>query len=147
MTDTAALAASALLVAAASGWDIGKRIIPNRLTVLAALAGIGYQGIVHGPAGLLWSLSGAATGFGVLLVLYVLKGIGAGDVKLFGALGAWVGPGMILQTAMYAVLLAGAVGLVWALASRWRIRGISFPFMIAVLPAYAAAAASESGWL
>ena len=52
--------------------------IPNRLTATFIIAGIVYQSVMFGMSGGIQSVLGAAAGFMPLLVLYVLKGIGAG---------------------------------------------------------------------
>src|SRR5262249_27029843 len=54
------------------------------------------------------SLVGAIAGFGLLLVFYLMGGIGAGDVKLLSALGAWLGLPLIIWVFIAASLAAGA---------------------------------------
>jgi prepilin peptidase CpaA len=56
----------------------------------------------------LFGLAGLATGLGLFLVLYVFAGIGAGDVKLMGAVGAIVGPYGALLSGALAILVGGA---------------------------------------
>ena len=57
-------------------------------TVVGAVSG-GWSGF---GGGLLTAMAGFGVGFGILLVLWLIGGGGAGDVKLIGALGAWMGP-------------------------------------------------------
>ena len=71
--------------------DLKRRRIPNWLTVTATVLGISWNLSEQGTAGLLMSLGGFATGFGILLVLWLIGGGGGGDVKLMGAVGAWLG--------------------------------------------------------
>src|SRR5262249_593449 len=55
------------------------------------------DGVVLGALdGLLWTLAGFGTGFGLFFVMWFLGTCGGGDVKLFAALGAWVGPRLSL---------------------------------------------------
>lgn len=83
----------------AAVWDFRTKRIPNWLTVPAFVAAIVYHvvvGAINGGwsglgSGLLTALGGFAVGFGILLVLWLIGGGGAGDVKLMGALGAWLG--------------------------------------------------------
>jgi prepilin peptidase CpaA len=90
--------------------------IPNLLTVPLLLSGFAYHAITGGGAGLQASLFGAAFGFGVIFVLYLVGGMGAGDVKLMTAIGAWLQAEATLHVFVVAALLMGAysiVMLVW----------------------------------
>ncbi len=71
--------------------DLKNRRIPNWLTVSSAVAGLAWHLWSGGLAGAGTSLGGFATGFGLLLLLWVIGGGGGGDVKLMGAVGAWLG--------------------------------------------------------
>ena len=71
--------------------DLRDRRIPNWLTVSAAVLGLVWHITQGGLAGLGTSLGGFATGFGLLLLLWLVGGGGGGDVKLMGAVGAWLG--------------------------------------------------------
>jgi prepilin peptidase CpaA len=80
------------LVGAAAAYDIPYRRIPNWLTASGALCGLGMNAFLYqGWPGLRLSLGGLALGFGAYFVLYMLRAMGAGDVKLMGAIGAMVG--------------------------------------------------------
>jgi len=78
-----------LLVIAAviDGW---KLKVPNRLTYPMIFAGWAYSGAFFGWEGFVWSLAGTAAGLALLLPLYFIGGMGAGDVKLLAGVGAWV---------------------------------------------------------
>ena len=89
--------------------DYRTRRLPNWLTVTAFFAALIVHTAIGGLTGLGLSLSGFATGFSILLVLWLLGGGGGGDVKLMGALGAWLGPLLTLR-----VFLVSAVVLVIA---------------------------------
>jgi prepilin peptidase CpaA len=84
------LAAALVLVAAVT--DIRSRRIPNWLTLLGVLVGLSLNGVTYGLAGVRNSLGGMLLGFSAYLILYLLRAMGAGDVKLMAALGAIVGP-------------------------------------------------------
>jgi prepilin peptidase CpaA len=71
--------------------DVRTRRIPKWLTITCALLGLAYHATSAGLPGLAVSLGGFATGFGVLLVLWLSGAGGGGDVKMMGAVGAWLG--------------------------------------------------------
>jgi len=70
--------------------DLKTGRIPNWITVPGAVLGLALQSYHDGFQGALSSLVGAALGVGIFMVLYLAGGMGAGDVKLFGAVGALV---------------------------------------------------------
>lgn len=65
--------------------------IPNKLTVPFFVAGLIYQIAFFGLNGFVDGLQGFAVGFGTYLLLFMVAGGGGGDVKLVGALSAWLG--------------------------------------------------------
>jgi len=85
------------LVLGAAVYDVRYRRIPNWLTASGVVVGLaintflGRFNISPGWAGLRFSLAGFALGFGAYFVLYALRAMGAGDVKMMGAVGAMVG--------------------------------------------------------
>lgn len=110
--------AAILLLVIALMWDVRVMRIPNWLTVTACMAGWLYHWIAGGAAGLGSTLAGTAAGLVPLLILYLLQGIGAGDVKLFAALGAWIGAVLVFQVFIYSILFAGGIGLVIIIINR-----------------------------
>jgi prepilin peptidase CpaA len=100
------------LVIAAAAFDLHSRRIPNKLILLGLIAALPVQWIVHGGTAGLWlGLQGLATGIAVMLPFYLLRAFGAGDAKLMGAVGAFVGSSTVLLIAL-ATFLAGGL---WAL--------------------------------
>ena len=113
VTDPRTVVLFCLLVSAAI-IDVRSHRIPNRL-VLAGLAfGLVYSAFVPfwGKHGFLWSLGGAAIGFGVLFPFWLLRLMGAGDVKLMAAVGSLLG----LQAIPMALLVSLATSSVFAIA-------------------------------
>jgi prepilin peptidase CpaA len=86
LTAPLAIVLVASLIAAAT--DIWKFRVYNLLTFPLLFTGLAYHGW-YGEFGS--SLLGALLGFGALIVLHVLGGVGAGDVKLMAGVGAWLG--------------------------------------------------------
>lgn len=85
-----------LFTAVALVWDVKSRRIPNWLNLIGLILGLAFQTYQRGWDGLLFSLAGFGTGFGILFVLWIIGGGGGGDVKLMGAVGAWLGPYLTL---------------------------------------------------
>lgn len=94
-----------LIVTVATIWDARENRIPNWLTLPAIPAGILWHTLASQWAGLQFSLFGFAIGFGFFFILFAIGGGGGGDVKLMGALGAWLG----FQTTLTTILIATAI--------------------------------------
>jgi prepilin peptidase CpaA len=101
-----------LIIAAIT--DIRSHRIPNWLTFPAMIVGVGFNVISAGAAGFVFGLGGLLLGMGLLIVFYALGGMGAGDVKLMGAVGSMLGPQMVLWAAFYTAIFGGiyAVGVI-----------------------------------
>jgi prepilin peptidase CpaA len=109
------------LVTAAAWSDLRTRKIPNWITVPGAAIGLALQTWYGGFYGGLASLAGAALGLGIFLVLYIACGMGAGDVKLFSAVGAFVGPQTLIPVFVFTGLIGGIAAIALAI-SRGRFR-------------------------
>jgi len=110
-----AILGGAVLLAVLAGWtDYRSRRIPNWLTVPGLAVGIGVNVAATGWGGLKTSLLGAALGLLLLLPFVLLRSLGAGDWKLAGALGAFVGASVLVNLLAGSVFVAGimAVALV-----------------------------------
>jgi len=127
------------IASAACVTDLRTRRVPNVLTLGAAVAAMAFHAAGHGGSGLLFALFGWGLGLLVFLPLFALRGIGGGDVKLLAALGAWLGPSMVLWVAAFAAIAGGVFALivsakhgytrkafsnVWGLLSYWRVMGV-----------------------
>ena len=109
-----------MVLALAVRSDMLAHRIPNALTGTAACVGLLIQATQTGMPGLLTSLAGIAVGVGFMLPFYALRGMGAGDVKLMGAIGSFLGPQAVL-------LAAGATLVVGALYGLARVAAHFFP--------------------
>ncbi|MGI9101708.1 MAG: A24 family peptidase [Terriglobales bacterium] len=112
----AALAGAVALTAAIS--DVRQRRIPNALTYSSALAGIAVQTAAYGWRGLVSSVAGGVCFGGLLLVFYLIRAMGAGDVKLAAALGCIVGLGASVQVMLATAISGGIFAIVFMVWSR-----------------------------
>ncbi len=104
----------------AAGYDLKSRRIPNWLSFSILSSGLLLHFADAGMKGILFSLSGLAAGAGLLLLPYLLGGMGAGDLKLLAALGALVGAKGILAVFIISSLFGGAFAIA-ALVMRDRV--------------------------
>lgn len=100
-----------ILVGTAAGYDYKSRRIPNFITFSAMVLGLVLNTFQGGFKGLEESLLGLLLGGGLLLIPFVLGGMGAGDVKLLAAVGALAGPHFVFYTFIYAALAGGVMAL------------------------------------
>ncbi len=105
------LACTIICVVIAALSDVLTRKIPNWVTLPSVLVGMILNFSVHDVQGLLLSFLGLLTGFLLLFVFYLLGGMGAGDVKLLSAVGAFLGPRLVLYTFVWMALVGGAIAL------------------------------------
>lgn len=114
------IAVLALLLIAAAVIDYRTYRIPNWLTVTGLLVGLGLSAAVAArPAsGFLWALAGAATGLALLLPLYAMRMLGAGDVKLMAMVGAFLGLPETLPALLCVFLAGGLAALAFVVVHR-----------------------------
>lgn len=132
----------------ARGAWLGARGLPG--------AWFGWTGVAGGLGeGLCFALAGFAVGFGLFFALWILGTCGGGDVKLFAALGAWLGPLWTLYILLgtYVVVLVGYVGLGWLLhvarhgrKERQQQIAYSFPVALATIVILLWVCRGELGW-
>ncbi|MSV27134.1 MAG: prepilin peptidase [Bryobacterales bacterium] len=99
------------MVTAAAWTDLRNRRIPNWIPVSGAVLGLVLHAWSGGFYGAMTSLAGAALGLGIFIALYIAGGMGAGDVKLFSAVGALVGPQALIIVFIWTGLLGGVAAL------------------------------------
>ena len=137
--DPVASGMAAAVAVAAVVCDVRARRVPNTLTFPAAALALLYAAVSGGWPALGTSVLGLVAGIALFFPIFALGGMGAGDVKLMGALGAWLGPLAALWVALYGSLAGGvlAVGValghgylgtalrnLWMAVAIWRVSGV-----------------------
>jgi prepilin peptidase CpaA len=98
-------------------YDVRYRRIPNAFVLATLASGLIVNTIYGGLNGVLMSLGGCAIAFILMFVLHVFGAMGAGDVKLFAAVGSLTGANMVLPTFLVVILTGGALALLLTLRS------------------------------
>jgi prepilin peptidase CpaA len=110
-----ALVLGAALIAAVT--DVWKYKVYNLLTFPLLASGLLYHVVRGGSLGLTGSILGALVGFGLMILLYMMGGMGAGDVKFVTALGAWLGLPLTLYVLIVGCIAAGIYAAVLLVAA------------------------------
>jgi prepilin peptidase CpaA len=136
---TVARAAALIIALLGCVADLRTRRLPNVLTFGAAGAGLIFALVTGGWPGMGWAALGWIAGAAVWFPFFVLRGVGAGDVKLLGALGVWIGPVAAIWLALWSAVAGGVLAIavslshgytkqafanVWGLLTYWRVVGV-----------------------
>jgi prepilin peptidase CpaA len=103
-----------IVLAVATFTDLRNRRIPNWLVLPFLVAGIVVSVWFHGWHGLGQSFAGIGLGILIYGFLFWLGGMGAGDVKLCAAIGAWIGPSQLFIALILTAMAGGIMVLCWA---------------------------------
>lgn len=98
--------------------DLSTRRVPNPLTLLLAVCGVAFAASGLSGLSIGASLAGFALGLALMLPGHLFGATGAGDVKLFAALGALIGPAHIATAFVYTALAGGILAVVIAIRRR-----------------------------
>ena len=106
-----------LLVAVVT--DLRSRRIPNWLVFPFMGAGFVVRGWQQGWSGVGHGLEGMGLGALLFGVLFLMGGMGAGDVKLAAAIGVWIGPRQLFVALVMTALAGGIMAVVWAIRGKF----------------------------
>lgn len=90
-------------------YDVRYRRIPNTLVLATLLAGLAINTSFGGMQGIISSAGGFGLAFIPMFLMHIFGAMGAGDVKLFGAVGAVLGVGLVPMTFVVVVMLGAAL--------------------------------------
>lgn len=102
------LAILIVLLLIATVIDVRERRIPNWLVVSGIVIAALFHTSSPSGKGLLFAISGLCTGLAILFPIYVLRAMGAGDVKLMGTIGAFLGASGVIGASL-ATMAAGGL--------------------------------------
>ena len=113
MTDVISAGIALILIVWAVSEDVKAFRIPNRLIIAGYIAGVimivirGFSGEYIGNY-----ITGTLVGLSEMLIFYIIKAVGAGDVKLFAVLGLLLGKTLITQLLIVSLVTGGITGVV-----------------------------------
>ena len=113
----------ALMLAPAAVIDLKFQRIPNKITFPAAIIGLVINIQLNGFDGFLISLQGLGLGVGFFIIPYIIGMVGAGDAKLMGAIGAFIGPKGVIVALIYIAIAGGIYSLFLILLYRRQFKG------------------------
>jgi prepilin peptidase CpaA len=119
--------------------DLRTQRIPNALTLSAVATAVPFHLLMGGWSAAGWSVVGCLLGALLFFPMFALRGMGAGDVKLLAAVGAWLGPSQVAMAALATSIAGGVIALavalghgylktasrnLWLLLTSWRVIGV-----------------------
>jgi prepilin peptidase CpaA len=113
---------SGILIAAVAN-DLRFQKIPNLLTYPAMAIALGYHFVMNGLDGLIFSAAGLALGIAVLILPYLMGGMGAGDAKLMGAVGTILGAKGVFVAFLFTAIAGGIYALILLFFNRRYFKG------------------------
>jgi prepilin peptidase CpaA len=145
-----------LIVSMALFTDLKERRIPNVLTYGGAALGVIVHTAQSGWGGMADSILGLLVGMALLLIPFFMGGIGAGDVKLLGAIGALMGIQFVFYTMLWAAIAGGCLSLIYLMAHQkmfimWiytrTTSGKFMPYGVAIFIGTLVEVSRKNGWI
>lgn len=116
----------------ASWIDYAQRRVPNWLNATLILIGFAVQTAFFGWSGISTGFLGMLVGFGLLIVPWMMHGMGAGDVKLMAAIGVWLGPLLTLYSFALGAVIGGVTAVIMIVSTgRLRMACANFNVILA----------------
>jgi prepilin peptidase CpaA len=106
------------VVLSAGLYDLRTRKIPNWLNLSGLILGLGLNALLLHGQGIVIALLGLGLSLLIYIPLYLVRGMGAGDVKLMAAVGSIAGPHNWLVIFIVTALLGGVVALIFVFFKR-----------------------------
>src|SRR5271165_3189340 len=109
------LLVAAIFAVVAAILDLRQHRIPNWLTYPGIILGFVFRGAFMGWKGLATALAGCLLAGGVMFLFFVVRAMGAGDVKIMAAIGAFVGPSNAVEVLLATAICGGVLAIAYAL--------------------------------
>lgn len=93
-------------------YDVRYRRIPNPFVLATLIGGLAINFMFGGLSGVYASVGGCLLAFSLMFLLHIFGAMGAGDVKLFAAIGAVTGAPLVLPTFVIVILTGGLLAVV-----------------------------------
>jgi len=106
---------SLMMAITAAVWDVRQHRIPNWITLPGVLAGMVLRSALLGWKGIVDAVTGCLLAGGIFFLFYLVRAMGAGDVKLMAAIGSFVGPSQAMNIVLASAICGGILGIVYAL--------------------------------
>ena len=103
--------------------DLKTQRIPNLLTLPAAMLTLVFYSLTNGLNGFFFSAVGLLVGISLLIIPYLLGGMGAGDAKLMGVVGGVLGAKGVFFAFLFSAVVGGIYALILTLIYRQQFRG------------------------
>ena len=116
------------VISLAAFFDMEWRRIPNWLILFGLSVALGLSGL-RGMNEFYQSLTGISVGIGILFIPFAFRWIGAGDVKLLGVMGAFVGPYLLPRVLWYSILVTGVMAIITVIYRRLSIEFLTRAFL------------------
>jgi len=101
-----------LIIVCAVFVDMRERRIPNKLILVGLLCGVLFVGLQFGDISITDRIGGFFLGIALLFIPFAMRGIGAGDVKLLGLVGLYVGIKTIVSISLISFVVGGGIALI-----------------------------------
>jgi len=101
-----------VILTIAAIFDLSYRRIPNILTLSTIVGGLIFQTYFNGLEGFFYSVFGLLLGIILLFFFYLFGVMGAGDVKLLGAVGSILGPAGVFNAFLFTAIVGGIYALI-----------------------------------
>jgi len=119
-------------------FDLTKKKIPNFLTLPAIIWGLLSNTVTGGLEGFIFSSYGLLLGIALFIIPFILGGMGGGDVKLLGAVGAMKGAQFVFHATLFTALCGGVLAIIYLIINGQFLKTLKRVLGMAAVPFFTA---------